>query len=100
MEYEEKFIVINKKHLKELDENTRYSNCNCREANCPHELMFPPLCKEIKALNKALKKITKAYENRVGKKLNQKYYVVNQDEPYAKEILNILTHGEDAKIAN
>ena len=36
---------------------------------------------------------------KVGKKTNQSYYVVNQDEPYAQEVFEVIKRGETAKEA-
>lgn len=94
MKLEDKFIVINKKRFDELNENTRNSNCNCREAMCIHESSFPSDCKEIQVLNKALLNFKKAYELRVHRKMNQKYIVCNQDEPYFKRIKNIILNNK------
>ena len=32
-----------------------------------------------------------------GMKTNQSYYVVNCDEPYAEEIMDVIKRGEEAK---
>lgn len=95
--YKEKFIVINTKRFDELNDNTRHTTCSCREAGCPHEPMFIPISEEIKLLLKAIKNFNKAYEERIGKKINQKYYVCNQDEPYAQDVIDIILKGEDEK---
>ena len=96
-EYEEKFLVINFKRFRELNDNTKFSNCNCREAACPHEPKFLQDAKEIKGLLNSIKKFKRAYGNRVGKELNQKYYVCNQDEPYAQRVIDIILKGEENK---
>lgn len=92
-EYEEKFLVINHKRFEELNNNTRNSYCNCREAFCEHMPVFPGDCKEVIALKKSINDFTKAYEKRVGKELNQKYLVCNQDEPYAEQVKNIILNN-------
>lgn len=65
-EYEEKFIVINKKHLKNLPAGLedRLSRL------LPEIAQFLP---------------------------EHKYYVCNQDEPYAQQVIDIILAGEDAK---
>ena len=82
-EYEEKFIVINKKHIEEL-------NDICGGA-------FFQGATEILILEKALDDFRKAYEENTDKLLNQKYYVVNQDEPYAKNIIKFILDNETKK---
>jgi predicted RNA-binding protein len=32
-----------------------------------------------------------------GRKIKQSYYVINQDEPYARQILNVIMNGEITK---
>ena len=67
--YEEKFIVINKKHLKTLaDVNP----------------------KEIENFINAYLKIAPFLPA-------HKYYVCNQDEPYSQKVIEIILAGEDAK---
>lgn len=84
MEYEEKFIVINKKRLQELNEV------------CGKGRWFP-IADAVSDLEDAINHFVESYEANVDKKLNQKYYVVNQDEPYASEVFKIISQGEDAK---
>lgn len=60
---EGKFIVINKKNLKKLNEAQHFY------------------------LTLLLGKLEDG----------NKYYVVNQDEPYAEEVLNIILKGEEGK---
>ena len=64
--YEEKFIVINKKHLNSLP-NSLYNE-----------------------FSNILRKISKFLPN-------NKYYVCNQDEPYAERILEIILDEEKKK---
>lgn len=66
LKYEEKFIVINKKRLSEVSEKTA--------------LML------IDAINN----FSESYETETGKKLDQKYFVCNQDEPYAQKVIDII----------
>ena len=62
--YEEKFIIINKKHLKNNSDRFRIAFYNAL-----HDLDLP----------------------------NNKYYVCNQDEPYAKKVIDIILKGETKK---
>ena len=64
--YEEKFIVINKKHLQllPLGLEDRFAKILSETAQ-----FIPP----------------------------NKYYVCNQDEPYAEKVINIILTGEDTK---
>jgi len=64
MKYEEKFIVINTKHLKQQRDRFRIAFINALQ-----DLELP----------------------------DNKYYVCNQDEPYASEIFKIISKGEDKK---
>ena len=72
VKYEEKFIVINTKHIKELSAK-HPASCN---------------------LDTALIWFKEAYELTTKKQLNQKYYVCNQDELYAQEVIDIIINGE------
>ena len=65
-EYEEKFIIINKKHLADLngDVKTIFKSC-------------------LDVINKHVP--------------NNKYYVCNQDESYAQEVIDIILKGADNK---
>ena len=78
---EEKFIVINKKRLVELNEVTTSFQ--------PH-----PMCDRLLTLLEEFKQV---YENDFGKKLDQKYWVVNQDEPYADQVRDIILKHETQK---
>lgn len=69
--YEEKFIVINKKHLAEISESSH-------------------LIGLVENLKQALDAIEFALPN-------NKYYVCNQDEPYAPHVYNTIIDGETAK---
>ena len=75
-EIENKFIVINRKHL--------YSD-KVREIGIEAEEQVLRLQKALQVLNKhdILPKHT--------------YYVCNADEPYAPEVLKIIMEGEDKK---
>ena len=81
--YEEKFIVINRKHIEEL--NDTHVDGFLRDA--PESVM----------LFKALEEFRNAYEENTGKKLDQKYYVVNQDEPYADNVIKMILYHENKK---
>lgn len=78
-EYEEKFIVINRKRFDELSKIGK----------------FGPVF--VESFQNALKDFISYYEGWTGKKLNQKYYVVNQDEPYADDVIKIILDGETVK---
>ena len=80
-EYEEKFIVINTKRYVELNEIMPF----CRN--------HPAVIK----LQEALKEFKDAYEGDTGKLLSQKYYVVNQDEPYADNVIKFILDNETKK---
>ena len=90
MKYEEKFIVINHKRFKELDD-VAPSRDRMGEA------MFSRRHRANQMLEEALENWRAAYENDTGKKLNQKYYVVNQDEPYADKVWELIKKGEESK---
>ncbi len=70
-QYEEKFIVINKKHLAELMESEH-------------------LIRLVRNLVDALDKIEFALPK-------NEYYVCNKDEPYAQKVIDIIIEGENAK---
>jgi len=69
MEFEEKFLVINWKHLKAMPYTLFERMADLLEAMQPH---LP----------------------------DNKYYVCNQDEPYAQDVLDVISRGEDEKGAN
>ena len=64
IEFEEKFIVMNRKYLKDIPGAYFSFFLAMIEAYVP----------------------------------NNKYYVCNQDEPYANEVLRIILEGEEAKM--
>jgi len=66
---ENKFIVISRKRLEELN----YFSL-----------------KAVDDFLDALEQFKFDYESFTGKKLDQNYIVCNQDEPYAEEIKNII----------
>ena len=78
VEYEEKFIVINRKRFDELNE--------CGDIWTEHPAVLN--------LESALKLFKEAYECDCDKPMNQKYYVVNQDESYAGRVIQVILTGE------
>ena len=78
---EEKFIVLNKKRLDELNEYA--STFSSHPA--------------VKKLCRALDDFKEAYEADTEKSMGQQYYVCNQDEPYADEVIRIILAGEEEK---
>ena len=82
-EYEEKFIVINTKHIEQL--NSSYAES---ERTAP--------CEIVLRLDKALTEFYKKCKSRIKKDLSENnYYVCNQDEPYAQQVIDIILKGED-----
>ena len=78
----DKFIVINRKHVDLLKVDKDH----------------PEHHKKILAdLYTGISDFSEAFENLTGKKLNQKYYVCNQDEPYAENIIKMILEGEEEK---
>lgn len=75
------FIVINMKRISELD------RCS------PVGRIHPAI---MKLLN-AVVNFEVSYEAEVGKKMNQTYWVCNQDEPYANTVIETILHGEKQK---
>ena len=96
-QFKVKFLVINFKRLEELNENYAIPDCNCREAACPHAPLFTEDHPAVNRLISAVNNFNRVYEKTWGKKMNQKYYVCNQDEPYAKKVIDTILEGEDAK---
>ena len=98
MNTETKFFVINVKRFEELNHNTRAKGCNCRSVGeCYCDMFGLELADEVEEFKNAYEKFIKAYEERVGKFPDNKYWVVNQDEPYADEIFKLIEKGEDFK---
>jgi hypothetical protein len=81
--YEEKFIVINIKKIMEL---------------ALKEKKLPDYSQESMLLLRAIDCFCDSYKKHIGKELNQKYFVCNQDEPYAKKVLDIILQGENKKM--
>lgn len=71
---EEKFIVINKKRFDEIGKD------------------HPAVDQFLSALQN----LNETYET-TGKKMDQKYIVCNQDEPYAEKVLNIILNRTTAE---
>ncbi len=83
MKYEEKFIVINIKRLEELQDAIGGAG------------MFS-IAQEVIDFQDALKRFVQVYKDNVGP-MNQQYYVVNQDEPYAPDVWKLIKKGEEDK---
>ena len=81
MEYKEKFIVINRKRLAELNEVSAN--------NMVHN--------SVSTFISALKDLRISYESDVGRAMDQKYFVCNQDEPYAIAVFRLIENHEDHK---
>ena len=76
---EEKFLVINIKKRKQ----DMYDACKTKQNRLYVESL-------IANLEEAVVDFASCYERITGKKLNQKYIVCNQDEPYAEDIWKII----------
>ena len=74
---QEKFIVINRKRFDEL------------LASDPTDDSWAAK-KKIRSLKVAIENFVYHYELTTGKKMDQKYIVCNQDEPYAEEVAEII----------
>ena len=51
----------------------------------------------IEWIIKSLQYLALEYEKITGKPMDQKYYVCNQDEPYAQKVIDIIIEGETEK---
>jgi hypothetical protein len=71
---QEMFFVINKKRIEEVSKETAEKFVN------------------------ALYQFSLDYERETGHELKQKYFVVNQDEPYAKDVLDFILKCETEKL--
>lgn len=80
----DKFIVINRKHIKELD---KFLNDNGA----------PTATRSTVLLSNAIQRFGDSCAMNT-KPLKQKYYVCNQDEPYADEVLKVILEGEKIKL--
>jgi hypothetical protein len=76
---QDKFIVINRRRFEEL---------NAMKGFGPDAYLQSHSA--ILNLKLALENFQDAYEAETGKPLNQKYIVVNQDEPYAEEVARLV----------
>ncbi|MFP3041864.1 hypothetical protein LQZ19_08585 [Treponema primitia] len=83
----DRFIVINQKRFDELNE---------KEKTGPDSFFQSSIA--VLKVYEALNNFSTEYEKSTGKKLNQKYIVCNQDEPYAEEVARIILEGEKAKL--
>ena len=83
-EYKELFLVINIKRFEELDEM------------CPQGSLQFTSNQAVYNLQLAIKEFKETYEDNI-RPLDQKYFVCNQDEPYAQEVFDIIMKGEDEK---
>jgi hypothetical protein len=91
--YEEKFIVINTKIFDEMEKEDWILK---KHPEFTYKSFWPSRKKKEAFLN-ALEDLKDWYEILTKKKLNQKYYICNQDEPYAKEVIDIILKGESLK---
>lgn len=81
-----KFIVINRKRFEELSAAANGTNI--------YQIKYAARC--IENLENAIKSFQEMYEEKVDRKMDQKYYVCNQDEPYAQQVIDcILNYGKD-----
>ena len=78
---EDKFIVINRKRLEEMKsiDSDKWRKKYAKNA--------------AQHLEDALRLFNNSYKEFVGKKLDQKYYVCNQDEPYAQEVIDCILNN-------
>ncbi|MBW2636960.1 MAG: hypothetical protein JRC86_05475 [Deltaproteobacteria bacterium] len=83
-ERENKFLVVNSKHLEELDDIM------------PQEGILGG-CAATNRIRNAIKNFKAVYESNTEKQLNQKYVVCNQDESYAEDVWQIILNGENEK---
>lgn len=76
----DKFIVINRKHLEELTKLDKEKDFDFK-----------------KEFNILFECFVKFYKTLTGNEFINKYYVCNQDEPYAQKVLDVILEGERAK---
>lgn len=80
--YEEKFIVINKKYINDLN------------LKAPQGLIH----KTVRQFDMALTDLMLHIHKHTGVLLpDKKYYVCNQDESYAQEVIDTILEGESKK---
>jgi hypothetical protein len=82
----DKFIVINRKHIDVYEKNDIEEVPDENGRNPIVNRLFDSLHAFVFGYNKAL-----------GRKIGNKYYVCNQDEPYADKVLEIILQGEQDK---
>ncbi len=87
-EYEEKFIVLNKKHINEY---LKAWKKNPKTKNAFRENLI------VKSIYNILIAFKEDYEFQTGKELNQEYIICNKDEPYAEDVLKVILEGENKK---
>lgn len=76
VKYEDKFFVLNTKKIIDL-----------------------PLSDEFNEFVTKISEVVELYESLIGESMeNKKYYVCNQDEPYANKVWEIIEKGEDSKL--
>jgi hypothetical protein len=91
-ECEEKFIVINLKFLKKL---TDKYNEECAKANL---LTSGQDVYQVEDFKASLRVLFEACCDELGVNLSaKKYYVCNQDEPYAQKVIDTILEGENEK---
>lgn len=82
-ELENKFLVINYKRFKEIEELTGNPEMDFQKTNV-----------WIANLLGAIENFQNEYFRVTGKQMNQEYIVCNKDEPYADKVINIILEGE------
>lgn len=82
---ENKFIVINKKRFREMLEEAEKAG-----GIAPIYAM-----EKMQDLEDSLALFQDAYERIVGKKMNQKYISINEDEEYAQEVVDIIFKDDE-----
>ncbi|MCP4570556.1 MAG: hypothetical protein GY841_23475, partial [FCB group bacterium] len=80
----EMFLVINLKRFEELNEM------------CPQGSMGFTPNQAVLDLQIAIKEFKDVYEANI-RPLDQRYFVCNQDEPYAQEVWDVIVKGEAIK---
>ena len=80
-EFEEKFIVINRKHIEEL-----------MRVRLEQDVVLSSAWQVLDAIAHFW---TEYYGEFGGRP--HRYYVVNQDEPYADKVLKMILEGEEEK---
>lgn len=82
---QDKFLVMNRKRF---DEIIQAAEDTPHEGAINYKLKYARTA--IRQLEDAFWYFNESYNDLVGKGLNQKYYVCNQDEPYAQEVINLI----------